>query len=285
MMLNKSNYQIILYILLGLSSALAIYFFMESRSNNEQLTTLEQEYRQKIDRNSSFSPLLAVDSLVLQGDYQNALGEYKTLLSGSDSLLQSAIAIRIELVKKLIKERNQQLTKTDSSSDTTIIVSRVPKVKHSDNPIYDSLNFALVKASVQIESLRRQLKNAKSGEYLKFTNRKGNEVYYVGQIKKGKANGEGVALLSTGSRYEGEWENNMRQGEGIFYWPDGAHYEGSYHNDMREGTGSYNWPNGEKFTGQWKNDQRNGYGTFYDKDAKATIKGLWENDELVDRKK
>ncbi|MEL6306466.1 MAG: response regulator, partial [Bacteroidota bacterium] len=31
----------------------------------------------------------------------------------------------------------------------------------------------------------------------------------------------GVALLSTGSRYEGQWKNNQRHGQGTFYWPDG----------------------------------------------------------------
>ncbi len=282
----KSNYQIILYVLLGLSSALAVYFFIESRNVNEQLTIAEKKNQQAIETSDSYYyPVLAIDSLLLKGDYQAALNKYQRLLSGSDRSLQSVIAMRIQLVKNLIREQNQQLLKADSSYDTTIIVNRVSTVKQSDSPIYDSLNFALVKANVQVESLRRQLKNAKSGEYLKFTNTKGNEVYYVGQIKNGKADGEGVALLSTGSRYEGQWKNNMRQGEGTFYWPDGAHYEGFYHNDMREGTGSYYWPNGEKFTGEWKGDQRNGYGTFYDKEAKATIKGLWENDELVDRNK
>jgi antitoxin component YwqK of YwqJK toxin-antitoxin module len=147
---------------------------------------------------------------------------------------------------------------------------------------YDSLLFELQKSQVQVDMLKRKLEEEDDGNYLTFTNRKGNTAHYVGEVKNGKAHGQGIAILNTGSRYVGEWKNNMRHGQGAFFWPDGEFYQGSYKDDIRHGQGTYFWPSGEKFSGQWANDQRNGMGIFYGEDGSIVARGVWKNDELVE---
>ena len=146
---------------------------------------------------------------------------------------------------------------------------------------FDSLNFALDKAHMQVKYLENQLKENTSGAYLTFSTSKGKQAHYVGQVKNKMAQGHGVALLNTGSRYEGEWKSNLRHGQGTFYWPDGQYYEGQYKDDRRHGLGTYHWTNGQKFTGYWENDQRNGEGTFYGEEGEVVAKGIWKDDELV----
>lgn len=283
--MKKSQHLIILYILLAVSGGSAVYFFMQSNYYRNQLSVLEETNQNDFAKQGTDKSLLVIDSLLLEKNYEMVLKEYERLLSNADSSQQPALYLGMRLVKELMYNQ-ANVSQTKDSIDSKSF-SEEQNLTNSvlENKLYDSLTFSLVKANVQIESLKKRLKNARSGEYLKFINSKGNEVYYVGQLKTGKANGEGVALLSTGSRYEGEWQNNLRHGKGVFYWPDGAYYEGFYQNDKREGLGTYHWPNGEKFTGQWKSDKRNGAGAFYDKDEKVTIKGIWQNDELVKRDK
>ena len=149
---------------------------------------------------------------------------------------------------------------------------------------FDSLNFALRKAEMRIRSLEGRLRQNSGGNYLTFESSQGNDVFYVGDVRRGKANGNGVALLSSGSRYQGEWRDNRRHGQGTFHWPDGAYYEGQYVEDERDGRGTYHFPDGSVFVGEWEADLRNGEGIYYDKDGEVVARGLWDDDELVERR-
>nr|WP_262895559.1 hypothetical protein [Galbibacter mesophilus] len=150
---------------------------------------------------------------------------------------------------------------------------------------YDSLTFALEKNKLQLSRLKKQLREKSFGEYLTFKSKKGNRLFYVGKVENHKANGFGIAILDTGSRYEGEWKDNMRHGEGSFYWIDGERYEGEYKNDERSGMGVYYWPNGDKYVGEWKEDVRDGQGTFYNAEGEVYAKGIWKDDKLVKKDK
>lgn len=176
--------------------------------------------------------------------------------------------------------------------DTIFAIDYVPSVAPEPEPLatleerrpsqYDSLVFALEKADLEIASLRKRLRRSSATEYLAFESAKGNDVYYVGEVRDGEANGRGTALFSTGSRYAGEWRDNMRHGEGEFYWKDGAYYEGEFAADQRSGRGTYHFPNGQYFVGDWAQDLRNGRGTFYDKDGTVVAQGIWRDDELAE---
>ena len=81
---------------------------------------------------------------------------------------------------------------------------------------------------MRTKSLTHQLARKSTSGYLTFSDSKGIKIHYVGEVKEGKALGQGVGLYSTGSRYEGEWQDNLRHGDGTFFWPDGEYYKGSF---------------------------------------------------------
>ncbi|WP_435315441.1 hypothetical protein [Cellulophaga fucicola] len=85
---------------------------------------------------------------------------------------------------------------------------------------------------------------------------------YIGDCKKGKADGNGKA--SGIDSYEGEFKKG---------YPDG--------------NGTYTWGNGDVFKGIWKKGKKNGEGTLVqNKNSKTeTITGYWKNDIYAGRYK
>ena len=57
--------------------------------------------------------------------------------------------------------------------------------------------------------------------------------------------GNGLLLLSSGVRYEGQFKGNKRHGKGVQVWPCGERYEGEFVEDQRSGHGIHTWPDGE----------------------------------------
>ncbi|WP_116769055.1 MORN repeat-containing protein [Maribacter litoralis] len=273
---------ITLYGLLAVLSVLVIYFGVKSNSLQNEIgesSKVKEELDVLVTGNKE---LMAIDSVLIEGDYNKAIASYNSTLENHEEL-NSVIPLRIALAQKLMQndiKANLEENNLDLLKDS-VATSPIPQ---NEIRSIDSLNFALEKARVQLNNMRRQLNNKTFGEYLSFTTKKGTALHYVGQVKNNMANGSGIALLETGSRYEGEWKDNAREGHGTFYWPDGEYYIGSYKNDMRSGEGTYFWPNGEKYKGQWKNDKRNGKGIFHKKEG-SVISGIWENDKLIETDK
>lgn len=265
----------------------ALFFVVKSNKLQEQVDSITQNQVQENKEMESYRQLLRIDSILAKGEYETALRAYNNEVGDKDMVDNSGVQLRIAIAQQLLQLRagenpnNRELAKLDSLDS---LQSRRLMLNKEVNR-YDSLNFALEKAKVQLKGMRAQLKNKSFGEYLNFKSSKDDQMHYVGQVKNDQANGLGVAILNTGSRYEGEWKANQRHGEGTFYWPDGEYYVGSYLNDKRNGLGTYYWPNGEKYVGQWKDDKRNGKGVFYGKDGDAITKGIWKNDKLVEEDK
>ena len=270
------------YSLLLLATGVSVFFMFKTDGLQRALKESENASEQLSKQTTQQKVLLRIDSMLVEGKYNEAITSYGNTQEDIDDG-DKIIPLRIALAQKMqqLKTENKSNLKRDSQqSDSAVAQAVSPKEIRR----YDSINFALKKAKVQLKGMQAQLRRKSFGEYLTFESKKGNVMHYVGQVKKGMAYGTGIALLDTGSRYEGEWMANKRHGEGIFYWPDGQRYEGSYEEDTRNGLGTYYWPNGEKYTGQWKKDKRNGQGTFYGKDGKV-IKGVWKNDKLVEQAK
>lgn len=274
-----------IYFLFALSIGFAGYFYFKTKSLQEQLLVQEklQEELSTIDIVDT-EELMEIDAMIIDGDdYSQALKAYQDKYEEHVLAEEAALELRISLTQKLLqlhskpKQDSAALAMQQRLDSITSQMASAPKEIQQ----YDSLNFALEKAKVQIARMQKQLKQKSFGEYLAFTNTKGSQMHYVGQVKNGKAHGFGVAILNTGSRYIGEWKDNKRHGEGTFYWADGQYYAGNYVDDKRSGKGTYHWPNGEKFVGQWKDDERMGEGAFYGKKGDVVASGVWENDELV----
>ena len=291
-----------LYALLAIACTLAGFFFIRSQKLQKELESVqkEAELRQDVHTASLYERLSAIDSLVVREHYSDALLSYEQLLREvpEDVTLIKAVELgrhhilkleglqaRLRFHKELDTLSNLQTELALKSHQIDSLSNRLTYSERMQQDLFDSLSFALAKAQTRAASLNSQLSQKAKRAYLRFTDKKGANVYYVGDIQDGKAHGNGIGIYSTGNRYEGQWENNQRHGEGTFYWSDGEHYEGSYHHDKRQGQGKYYWPNGEMFSGQWENDKRNGPGIFFGKDGETVATGTWEDNKLVDRSK
>jgi hypothetical protein len=281
---NKKHY--FMYALLALVFVWAGYFTVKSvvlQNSLKDILSKEQHVEQKIKR---YQELQRIDSILVQGNYSSALQAYTHEYNNKDFEDIEGVQLRIQLAEHLLtigeNESPKNIDSIPSQNQDSLNIQTLPHKRLIEKQ--DSLNFALQKATIHIANLSQQLKHKSFGEYLTFKNSKGSQMHYVGQVKENMANGYGVAILNTGSRYEGFWHNNLKHGEGTFHWADGEYYLGSYQNDQRNGEGTYFWPNGEKYVGQWKNDKRNGHGVFYGADGEILTEGEWENDKLITKK-
>lgn len=279
--MNLSKKNIVLYGAVAVLCMLAGFYFVKSQRLSTALdaslagaTIAARQMQDELE-------IRSIDSLLSQGKYKTALDEYAKVLAKDSGLNKGEIEMRINLTRQLISLESKVGTSTSGPRDSVQIDTIMVTITPAEIRAYDSLRFELEKSEVEISHLKRKLQNQAIGTYITFDSRKGNHIHYVGEVQDGKANGRGIAILNTGSRYEGQWKNNMRHGDGTFYWPDGEYYVGNYQNDIRNGRGTYYWPSGEKYIGEWHNDKRNGEGVFYGEDGEVIARGIWKNDELV----
>ncbi|CAM4077154.1 MORN repeat-containing protein [Zobellia nedashkovskayae] len=273
---------VILYLILAATIGCSLFYFTKSNSLQKQLTEVKKEQGHISEELSEYEKLAIIDSILLEGQYDSAIKSYTASLKVREEN-KMGIPLRIALAQKLAEAKSGTQPKADSVKAELDSLPKPEIASAREVRKYDSLNFTLEKTKVQLARLKKQMKDKSSGQYLKFKSAKGNLMHYVGKVKNGKANGYGIALLDSGSRYEGLWVGNERDGEGTFYWPDGEYYIGAYKEDKRSGFGTYYWPNGEKYAGQWKDDKRSGNGKFFDSDGDLVAGGEWSDDKLVER--
>lgn len=271
--------------LLFLAVALPLFglmlFIYKSVKLEGKVSKIEQEKEIILSQLEEFEKLVKIDSLLLQGEYETAISSYNNSMNGTTEHKMS-IPLRIALAEKLLRQNTNNTNRPDSSAINSDSLKMALLNGEGSIRKLDSLNFTLEKTRVQLERVKKQLQQKSFGEYLTFKSKKGNQMHYIGEVKNGKANGNGIALLDSGSRYEGSWKDNQRHGNGTFYWPDGEYYSGNYENDLRDGFGTYYWPNGEKYAGQWKEDKRSGSGKFFDSEGDVVASGEWNEDKLVE---
>jgi len=266
------------------ATTIAIFYYHENINLSQKVNENEKRILQA-DTIKDYLAINAIDSVLFQGKYKEAMRAYQNYQDDSNSPIKKPVNTRIQFVQNILSLQRKLRLKDSSNIEIKDTVITERSASPEEVRAYDSIQFALTKSMLQVENLKKQLKQKQSGEYLIFEVDGGKEVYYVGSVKNKQANGKGIAIFESGSRYEGDWQNNQRHGEGSFYWPDGEYYIGEFKNDKRAGKGTYYWPNGEKFTGEWKNNRRNGRGVFYNKEGEIVAQGIWNEDELVDVQK
>ena len=257
----------------------ALYFGVQNmKIKNIQKTKLKAEDAEvNFEQQKTVS---SIDSLLMQGNYKKALSLSRDLKASGNMNIDPALNLRFKIAKDFI-ELSKRTSIAEAKKDNNKLLDSTKKL--SGAIVNDTrTQLELKQAKLEIKKLKNRLTRTSASDYITFKTSKGTSLHYVGNVENGKANGYGIAILETGSRYEGQWKDNLRHGQGKFYWNDGEDYEGEYRNDMREGFGIYHWGNGEKYVGEWKNDRRNGEGEFYNKRGKLKTKGIWEDDELVE---
>lgn len=85
---------------------------------------------------------------------------------------------------------------------------------------------------------------------------------YQGEWQDGKRHGVGTYISPTGTRYEGEWENDGASGHGVCVYADERRYEGEFKEGLRHGKGILISPEGDRYKGEFENDLAHGEGIY-----------------------
>lgn len=285
--MNFKRTSLILLLLLILVSVLAINFKIRVNNLIKELT----EVQYLLDKKASLEQNDAVkqfDSLIFLGDYAKAHQLSLELQNSPVFATENSLQLRFKMASDLVEINKVNLKKsTKRKVKKSNFNKEIPVNTEFNDSILKEVNttISLDSTHAKKQSLKSLSKTEKTDSYLTFETTKGTSLHYVGASSDNKANGYGIAILKSGSRYEGYWKDNKRHGKGKFFWNDGEYYEGEYQNDKRSGIGTYYWANGDKYTGEWKDDKRNGKGKFYNKKGKLKASGTWKEDELVKKEK
>lgn len=247
------------------------------------------EYDDKIGLLSSKSD---ADDLIFEGESDEAIERYSVLADEHPDDFEAHYRQRLQWLsdyRRAINTRRQPIVIKEKESgekdkDEEILMAYESELEARNNEI-DSLLLYAEGLNERIRIMQGEMDARADKQQAVFINTKGYRVVYLGEIRKGMANGNGIGVWNTGSMYEGEWKDNQRHGEGAFEWADGERYEGGYADDKRSGWGVYYWKNGERYEGNWSEDSRNGEGTLYDKSGKVKLNGIWKNDQLASSSK
>ena len=119
----------------------------------------------------------------------------------------------------------------------------------------------------------RELENSITGA-VKFSSG-----VYTGDTDFGYFIGDGTFKYSTGSIYEGQWNDNYMHGVGTLNVPSEGKYEGEFNFSQKNGTGTFTWDDGAIYSGEWKDDQMEGQGTYTSPDKVKYI-GTFEDNRF-----
>lgn len=106
---------------------------------------------------------------------------------------------------------------------------------------------------------------------------------YQGNWNNNKVNGKGTLKYASGDSYSGDFKNNKKNGSGIYTWANGESYNGNWVEDKMNGYGVYNFKNGDVYSGNWVNGKMNGEGTYKYKYGR-TLTGIWKENKYSSAK-
>lgn len=295
--MNKTS-RIILLAILGIYLIISLGWIFKLQSDlravNESETKNKERDQLLLDKYAieikTLDAIVESDNAFFDGNYQKALELYESFNQSSvgSEKQTELVQLRIQKLRELTKDNdttnafmffqkkqleNMQLEKSKLENQLDSIANNL-KIKEQE------LKEKVKSLEKSIADKDKRLEQKDKLQVISFKNDKGNLIHYLGEIKNGKAEGNGIGIWETGSIYKGNWKNNQRHGQGTYTWKDGHTYEGSFVNDIREGEGTYYWTSGEKYVGEWRNNQRHGQGILYDKDNNIKIQGAWEDDKI-----
>ncbi len=289
-----NKFWIIISLLLVGATAFSVYQWLEVEASARELREMREQLNDDLaEMNRELAQKLKItqaDELVLVGRYDSAMSMYESLAgSGLD---ENALKVR----KQAIDERKQMMRELEGKDAEAY--RRMMDIKER---MAEELDMVRSQGELEKDSIINRLSDEisrlsdKIREYeendaskakvadLTFYSKSGTRTTYFGEVKNGKANGQGMGYYVTGNLYVGEWKDNYRHGEGgKFYWLSGERYEGAYIADRRKGHGTYYYANGDKYVGMWADDMQNGKGTLYDTYGNVKFEGEWKNGELID---
>jgi hypothetical protein len=258
----------------------------------KELSALRIELGELNTQLSAFKNKSRADDLFIAGSTGDAMELYQALSSNwfPDTIADDrrltfihANEHRIAAARKM-RALQQRLSKAESQGDSLRILADAV-CEERDRAIVnsDSLSTNLAVIAYQLDMASKEREQMLS--IIEIQKDSKVKVFYLGEKRNGKANGEGVGLWSTGGVYKGQWKDNLRHGKGHYTWKDGESYVGDFMNDQRTGEGKYIWKDGESYVGGWKDGRRSGWGTVYYPNGKFKYEGDWKDDTFIQPKK
>jgi hypothetical protein len=289
--LFKNKSFLVYFSLSTLVILITLSFYINLLNDTKDIREVKQQLTDELIQTQQEFNMLAgvyqIDAMViLNGDYERALEEYRAILPKFPNRYKDFLIDRIEQIENMIDAGMED----DGADYKDLLISQGRKNMIKLENTIDSLNVTLghlndsLNGEILLLKEELTIKDNKLGakekvEVLSFAGNKGVKIHYLGETEGGQANGGGVGVWSTGSIYRGDWKDNLRHGKGIFEWADGQKYEGEYVEGKRTGFGNYHWPSGERYEGEWKDDKRNGFGILYDMDGNIRFEGAWKDDK------
>lgn len=105
---------------------------------------------------------------------------------------------------------------------------------------------------------------------------------FNGQMRDGKAHGEGKYLDRSGRSYKGGWQNGLMHGHGRLQRVDGDEFSGVFANGLPHGKGRYISANGSIYEGDFFKGDRHGKGRFSSPNGEI-YEAQWQNGLEVER--
>lgn len=102
---------------------------------------------------------------------------------------------------------------------------------------------------------------------------------YTLEYNNGKIDSASI-ILSDGTHYDGDVDQNMIDGNGKMIFPNQDTYSGSFQEGKRSGMGVYTWFTGESYDGEWSEDQLSGTGKYTYSDG-GVLEGTFLNNSFV----
>jgi hypothetical protein len=279
-----------------LTISLVWIYKLQTKLKTDEISALEKQSSDQMTIDDYAKEIKTLESIInsdnefFNGNYQKALELYESLNQSNEFSDKQTELLQIRA------DKLRELTSTDDTTNAFMFFQQkqlenmqlekgklevqLDSLAHNVTMTEQDLRDKIKRLEKVIADKEKKLEQKDRLQVLSFKSDKGNLIHYLGEVKNGKAEGNGIGIWETGGIYKGNWKNNQRHGEGTYTWKDGHVYVGTFVNDIREGEGTYSWTSGEKYVGEWRNNLRHGQGILYDKDNNVQYDGLWENDKI-----
>ena len=152
-----------------------------------------------------------------------------------------------------------------------------------------------------------------ASRYTRYTAPPAAPPEYVGELRDGKANGQGALTWANGDKYVGEFRDDKRSGQGTYYHANGNKYVGGWRDNKEHGQGTltyaecrsrrscgpavrgqyvggfkdaqlhgqgtYTYADGRKYVGEYRDGKQHGQGTYTYADGRVE-EGIWKDGVL-----
>ncbi|MGL5695268.1 MAG: MORN repeat-containing protein [Peptostreptococcaceae bacterium] len=100
---------------------------------------------------------------------------------------------------------------------------------------------------------------------------------YIGEFVNDEKEGRGKCLFTNGNTYTGGFKADLMNGIGEMLYKNNDEYIGGWENGHKHGHGIYKWSDGTIYIGDFKKNKREGAGICFDKEGNIIYDGEWKN--------